>query len=177
MLGDARAHVGKTALHSLVDEGELLVGHRANLREAVGDYREAVHIGVHVADNLLVHAHRVEHLRPCHERRDGRAQLVSRLLRQTHPHPVLLRLLHADEGKIGDAQEQQHHSKLDVGVIGQTPQHVAVLVVEHLAGAVVDFYLNAVGGVVQFGEFARQEVLVNLRVLINHHLGGVGRFG
>ena len=63
---------------------------------------------------------------------------MSRLLRKTHPHLVLLGFLNRDECKIHHSYEYQHHHEFDVGEISQAMKHGRILIIKVLRGVLID---------------------------------------
>ena len=87
---------------------------------------------------------------------------MCRFFRQAHPHLVLLRFFHANECKIGDGEKQQQHAQLNVGIIGEPPEDVAILVVEVLCGGSIDFDINLIARMFEFAQFALQILFILL---------------
>lgn len=104
--GRAALQVAYGSAHGLLDTLFLQLGHGADFREAVGDSLQALEVfadlgGIFVAELLAFQV-----VGPRHERGEGSAQLMGRLLGQTHPDAVLLHGACGAEDVVAD--QQQH---------------------------------------------------------------------
>ena len=138
---DPPTHVLGGILEHLVHVNQLHLGLRTYLGEAFGYDRKPLHILVHIGEQRRVYPRSLQQIHPRHQRRYGGAQLVSRLLRQPHPHLVLLGLLRADKCKIDNQHKQHHHSQLHIGIERKPFQQDRVVVVEilFLVATQIDF--------------------------------------
>ena len=120
-------HVVHHVLQHLIHARRLHLGQRTNLAEAVGDELQPFHVLVHLRYQFVVGILFFQDFHPSHEAGDGRAELVGRLLTQSHPYLVLLSSLRREQGKDGDDNEYQYHTKLHKGVVGQPLEYAAVV--------------------------------------------------
>ena len=141
LAGYPAAHIFGGILEHLIDVDQLHLGFGAYLGEALGNDRQPLHVFIHIRQQRGIDARGFQQVHPGHERRDGRTQLVGRLLRQSHPHLVLFGLFRTDESKVDDEHKQYHHPQLHIGIEREALQQNGVVVVKilFLIVAQVDF--------------------------------------
>ena len=108
-------HLTKRRIHRL--------GKAAYLGETVGYELETLHVFVHFRYEIVVRVSLAENFSPCHQRTDRRAELMCRLLRQSHPYLVLLRFLGCEQGENGNNDEYHHYAQLNIGIVSQSLDH------------------------------------------------------
>ena len=123
-------HVVDDVVDDVVEAGGHGLGERSDLGESVGDELQSLHVLAHLGHERVFGVALLEYLLPGHERGDGRAELVGRLLGESHPHLVLLGPLGGEQGEDGHDDEDHHHAQLDKRVPGQALEHQRVVVAD-----------------------------------------------
>ena len=119
-------------VHHVVQARRHRLGQRTDFRETVGNELQALHVFVHLGNELVVGVVLFQNLGPRHEAGDGCAQLVGRLLGESHPHLVLLGTLRGEQGENGHDDEDEHHAQLHVGIEREALEHDGVVVADQL---------------------------------------------
>lgn len=109
---DARAEIHHAAAHHLVHVGRRQHRLRAYFGEAVGHLHQPREVLVHLLYDGGVDVLRLEVLYPAKQRRDGRTELMGRLLGKPYPYFVLFILLRAAEGEEPETDEDDYHGEL-----------------------------------------------------------------
>ena len=141
LLRRALVHVGYHVVEHLVHRRIYGLGQRPYLGEALGNALQPLHVLLHLGNQLVGRIILLQHLHPCHETGDGGAQLMGRLLRQAHPHLVLLGPLRREQGKHGHDGKDDHNAQLPVGPHGEPLQH-GRFVIAHVEAVVRAAQLN-----------------------------------
>ena len=93
---------------------------------------QALYILIHLHERLLCNALSPQQLEPGEERRDGRTQLVCRLLREAYPKAVLSTALCPYGGDNHNADKEDENNALQPREERQTLQCRAIRIVEIL---------------------------------------------
>ena len=110
-------------LQHLLQVGRDRLGDGADLGETVGDDLQPFYVLVHLRQQFVVGIVFPQDCCPCHQRGNGRTQLMGRLFAQAHPHLVLLRPLRGEQGHDRHDHEKHHHAQLDVRIDSYALQH------------------------------------------------------
>ena len=141
----ASVHIVHHALHHLLQAG----GHRfrfgAYLREAVSNKLQALHVLTHLRYKRVLWIGLAQHVRPCHQARYRRPQLVGRLFGKTHPHLVLFGALRRQEREESHRDKDKHHAHLSER-IDREPFQNERLVVTHIDKIVRSYLVVTAGG-------------------------------